>query len=36
MQNVLWTLQESPDEMPALLPNDWLTRNIAITKAIQN
>lgn len=36
MQNVLWTLQESADEMPALLPNDWLTRNIAITKAIQD
>nr|WP_202885666.1 aminoglycoside phosphotransferase family protein [Kribbella sandramycini] len=32
MLNVLWTL-ESAD---ALLPQDWLTRNIAIVKAIQD
>ena len=34
MLNVLWTLEStSPDES---LPQDWLTRNIAIVKAIQD
>ena len=34
MLNVLWTLQSaSTDES---LPQDWLTRNIAIVKAVQN
>jgi streptomycin 6-kinase len=33
MLNVLWTLQSTtPDQS---LPQDWLTRNIAIVKAIQ-
>jgi streptomycin 6-kinase len=33
MLNVLWTLQGAAD---STLPQDWLTRNIAIVKAIQD
>ncbi len=34
MLNVLWTLEEAG--VDDSLPQDWLTRNIAIVKAIQD
>ncbi|MBP2356473.1 hypothetical protein JOF29_007583 [Kribbella aluminosa] len=34
MLNVLWTLESTDTDES--LPQDWLTRNIAIVKAIQS
>ncbi|HEU4945992.1 MAG TPA: aminoglycoside phosphotransferase family protein [Kribbella sp.] len=36
MVNVLWTLQDADVGPDVMLPKDWLTRNIAIAKAIQD